>query len=319
MSTDVTDAPAPVTTILFLAANPQGTAALRLDREVREIEAGLRRSQYRSQFVLKQQWAVRPRDVQQALMEVNPQIVHFSGHGEGEPGLTFEDDAGKPKFVDAAALAGLFELFADQVTCVLLNACYSSVQAEAIRQHIPYVIGMNRAIGDRAALEFAVGFYDALGAGRSIEFAYKAGCSAIRMAGSSENQTPELISNPLLNPERKAIPVSVSPPISVPSPVSDEITTKIIATPAETPTLAVAPVSKPALTARQRQRIEQELDSLQQQLNLINQRLDRLRQAFAVETDPAMGFKLEKQIEQTEAERSRIQQQMEELEHKLSS
>ncbi|MCV3215458.1 hypothetical protein OGM63_18390 [Plectonema radiosum NIES-515] len=32
----------------------------------------------------------------------------------------------------------------------------------AIAQHIDYVIGMNQAIGDRAALEFSVGFYDAL-------------------------------------------------------------------------------------------------------------------------------------------------------------
>jgi hypothetical protein len=35
----------------------------------------------------------------------------------------------------------------------------SQVQAEAIAQYIPYVIGMNQAIGDKAAIEFAVGFY----------------------------------------------------------------------------------------------------------------------------------------------------------------
>jgi hypothetical protein len=33
------------------------------------------------------------------------------------------------------------------------------VQAEAIVKHIPYVIGMSKAIGDKAAIEFAVGFY----------------------------------------------------------------------------------------------------------------------------------------------------------------
>lgn len=32
---------------------------------------------------------------------------------------------------------------------------------------------MSQAIGDRAAIEFTVGFYDALGAGRSFEDAYK--------------------------------------------------------------------------------------------------------------------------------------------------
>jgi hypothetical protein len=71
------------------------------------------------------------------------------------------------------------------------------VQAAAISQHIPYVIGMNQAIGDRAAIEFAVGFYDALGAGRSVEFAYELGCSAIGMAGISEQLTPVLRRKPL--------------------------------------------------------------------------------------------------------------------------
>jgi hypothetical protein len=67
---------------------------------------------------------------------------------------------GQAKFVDAEALAGLFKLFADRVQCVILNACYSEVQAEAIARYIPYVIGMSEAIGDRAAIEFSVGFYD---------------------------------------------------------------------------------------------------------------------------------------------------------------
>ena len=33
-------------------------------------------------------------------------------------------------------LAGLFELFAEQVECVLLDACYSEKQADAINQDI---------------------------------------------------------------------------------------------------------------------------------------------------------------------------------------
>jgi len=178
--------------ILILAANPKDTVQLRLDQEVRDIAEGLRRSQRRDQFTLEQQWAVRPRDIQRAMLDINPQIIHFSGHGLGEEGLVFEDEVGKSKLVNGEALAGLFKLFANQVECVVLNGCYSDVQAEAIARHIPYVVGMTQAIGDRAALEFAVGFYDALGAGRDVEFAYEMGCSAIRLAGIAEALTPVL-------------------------------------------------------------------------------------------------------------------------------
>jgi AAA-like domain/CHAT domain len=179
--------------ILILAANPKNSVPLRLDEEVREIDEGLKRAQMRDRFELEQKWAVRPRDVQRAILEFAPQIVHFSGHGVGEGGLALEDELGQAKLVSTGALAGLFELFADQVECVLLNACYSVLQAEAIALHIPYVIGMNQAVGDAAAREFAVGFYDALGAGRSIEFAYKFACNSIRMAGIGEDLTPVLL------------------------------------------------------------------------------------------------------------------------------
>jgi hypothetical protein len=178
--------------ILILSANPKGTTPLRLDEEVREIVAGLERAKYRDQFVLYQKWAVRPRDIQRAILDINPQIVHFSGHGMGDDGLVFEDETSSAKLVDGEALAGLFDLFAEQIECVVLNGCYSEVQASVIAQHINYVIGMKKAIGDRAAIEFAVGFYDALGAGRSVEFAHKFGCAAIQLAGIPEQLTPIL-------------------------------------------------------------------------------------------------------------------------------
>lgn len=186
----------PIKRILVLSANPKNSTQLRLDQEVREIDDALKGAKNRDQFELKQKWAVRPKDMRRSMLEFEPNIVHFSGHGLGAGGLALEDEVGKARMVSAEALAGMFELCADQVECVVLNACYSETQAEAIVQHIPYVIGMNEAVGDTAALEFAIGFYDALGAGRSIERAYKEGCISIRMAGIPEHLTPVLKQGP---------------------------------------------------------------------------------------------------------------------------
>ena len=49
------------------------------------------------------------------------------------------------------------------VECVLLNACYSEVQATAIVQHINYAIGMNQAIRDDAAIIFTKARFRAKG------------------------------------------------------------------------------------------------------------------------------------------------------------
>jgi class 3 adenylate cyclase len=179
-------------TILFLAANPKNTTPVDLQKEAKEVAEGLQRSKKADKFQLEQQCAVTPREMQRAILDYKPEIVHFSGHGAGESGLALEDEAGQIKLVNTKALAALFEAFNEYVECVILNACYSEVQAEAIARHIPYVIGMKQAVGDNAAREFAVGFYDTLAAGESIEFAYKLGCVSISMAGIPEELTPVL-------------------------------------------------------------------------------------------------------------------------------
>ncbi|WP_414565122.1 MULTISPECIES: AAA-like domain-containing protein [unclassified Anabaena] len=205
--------------ILLLAANPIGSKYLRLDEEMREIQEGLKRSKNREQYAIAIAPAVRYRDIHRAILEHEPHIIHFSGHGAGEEGLLFEDESGQVKFVDAEALAGLFQLFSEQVECVVLNACYSQCQAQEIAQHINHVIGMKQAIGDRAAIEFAVGFYDGLGANKGYEFAYKLGCNLIRIAGIAENLTPQLITKretALSNPPHESKIIYIErPPIEV--------------------------------------------------------------------------------------------------------
>ena len=178
--------------ILLLSANATNTSKLRLDEEVREIEAGLERAKRREEFEIISKWAVRADDLRRALLDYEPHIVHFSGHGTGSNGLVLENNSGKMQLVSTQSLARLFKLFKDEIECVVLNACYSEEQAKAIHQHIDYVVGMQKAIGDNAAIEFAVGFYDGLGAGRTIDDAFELGCISIDLEGIPESETPVL-------------------------------------------------------------------------------------------------------------------------------
>ncbi len=186
----------PVKKILILSANPRGTAHLRLDQEVSEIEEGLRRSKLREQFVIHSKWATNLTILRRAMLDYEPHIVHFCGHGE-ENGLIVEDESGNPVIVKPDALSGLFELFSGKIECVFLNACYSAIQVNAISKFVPYVIGMSTGIQDKSAISFAVGFYDALGAGKSIDEAYKFGRNAIQLNNIPEYLAPILKKQPI--------------------------------------------------------------------------------------------------------------------------
>jgi hypothetical protein len=182
--------------ILFIAADPTDATRLRLGEEFREIGEQLRIARSRERFVLEQpQLALRSRDITQALLDMKPHIVHYSGHGTVDGALYFEDKTGKAQLVSPDALGALFQQFTDHVECVVINACYSEMQAKTITTHIKYAVGMKQKITDKAAIAFSVGFYQALGAGRTIEEAFNLGVMQIQFECPNEYQIPTLITS----------------------------------------------------------------------------------------------------------------------------
>ena len=172
-------------TILFLAANPVDTAQLQLDEEYRAIDEDLRKTEFRDAFDLRSAWAVRYGDMQELLLRYKPHIVHFSGHGSSAGEIILKNLDGSQYHVPSDILAALFAILKDRIRCVVLNACYSQSQAEGIAASIDCVVGMQRAVPDKAAIEFAAGFYLGLGYGRSVKTAFDLGCNRIGLAGGA--------------------------------------------------------------------------------------------------------------------------------------
>jgi hypothetical protein len=179
--------------VLFLAANPDGTSPLQLDEEIRQITAKIRAAEYRDALEIIPRFAVRADDLLQALLELKPHIVHFSGHGSSAGELIVVDDSGKPKPISTTALTQLFKTLRDNIRVVLLNACYSSHQAEAIASTIDCTIGMNKAIGDSTVIVFSASFYRAVGFCRSVQEAFDIGKTALLLEGIPEEDTPTLV------------------------------------------------------------------------------------------------------------------------------
>jgi hypothetical protein len=181
-------------TILFVSADPTDAGRLRLGQELREIQEKLRMSNLRDRFTLHQCMSTRPPDISQALLDTRPQFVHFAGHGKQTGELCFEDETGRAKPVPAPALAALFGQFRSSIACVVLNACYSDTQARAIAEHIPWVVGMKASVDDRAAVAFAVGFYQGIGAGKQIDEAFELGRIQVHLQNLPGHDTPMLVS-----------------------------------------------------------------------------------------------------------------------------
>jgi hypothetical protein len=201
--------------ILFLAANPSRSSPLALDQECAAIERELRMAVHRDDFEFRSKWAVTVDEMMRHLGELQPAVIHFSGHGAGtaderssaaardlvipddsagaQRGIYLLDDRGGPQLVTARALTMMIRSAAASARVVVLNACYSDSQADAVRSVVDCVVGMAGAIDDAAARSFAVGFYRALGNRRSVGNAVDQAVATLAAKGMPDEVLPRCL------------------------------------------------------------------------------------------------------------------------------
>jgi tetratricopeptide (TPR) repeat protein len=91
-------------------------------------------------------------------------------------------------------IAELFRLHSKSIKCIILNGCYSEVQAREIVQHIDFVIGINQDLEHTNVISFLNEFYYHLGSGRTIRDSYDAGYNLLQRQGLEDiNLLPTLL------------------------------------------------------------------------------------------------------------------------------
>lgn len=175
--------------ILFLAANPENTERIRFDVEARDIGDILRpldRIKFETRF------AVRQEDMLQAILDLKPVVVQFSGHGMGSSGIVIEGSGGRSSLVGVEVLSEFFKPFSEHIRCVVLNACDSDSHAEAIARHIDFVIGMDASISDDLAIAYSKVFYRFLASKSDVIEAHGAACNALEWGQQNRSEVVKL-------------------------------------------------------------------------------------------------------------------------------
>lgn len=181
--------------VLFFAANPADTEALRTGKEFMVIKKALESGYGETKIKIRPSLATRSKDISRELLRVKPWIVHFAGHGGGpEESFVVEDEDGCARIVPPGGLASLFEIAGKDVECVIINACSTVGLAQALSRHVNYVIAMSQPIYDLDAIEFSRAFYQALAADYSIRSAFDLGVAELEMlSDGAAYQIPEFL------------------------------------------------------------------------------------------------------------------------------
>ena len=178
--------------ILLVSSNPHRN--LSLNEECRTIEQSIQITTHRNSIEVISKLATRIEDFIQALNEIKPHIVHFTGHGNEKGELLFTNDREDYHPIPINALKNLFKTTkGDNIRLVFLDACYSKIQGEAIASEIDYVIGMNTSILETTATTFARAFYNSFSTGRTIKEAFEQAKVMVEIKHPNELNTPELL------------------------------------------------------------------------------------------------------------------------------
>ena len=152
--------------ILFVAANPSNESRVQTDKEHRIIKSEMERGSQREKFeFLAPQFAVTIGDLIRAIND-NPNVIHFSGHGINE-GIIITNENNESQILSLKTMNRLFK-YNKSTKYIILNSCYSAVQAKELSQFGMYVVGNNYAVEDNAAVSFSKGFYNGLGEGKKF-------------------------------------------------------------------------------------------------------------------------------------------------------
>jgi hypothetical protein len=179
--------------ILFLAANPRGTPPLDLARECAEIQREFSHVLAYGALRFEARWAVSIDDAMHHMTELDPTVLHLSSHGRADAAVVLENDRGEPQPVSARALAMMITAAAPRIRALVVSACFSLADAEALREAVDCVIGCDGPIRDEAARVFSVRFYAALAAGRSIGNAVAHGTATLVARGLAGAALPRCV------------------------------------------------------------------------------------------------------------------------------
>jgi formylglycine-generating enzyme required for sulfatase activity len=184
--------PSPIR-IVVLAACPAGFATLDAKQEQNDLRKVLFKQIASSNVVVDVVPLPTVSGLQDHLQGCH--VLHFIGHGDFDQdigALLFEDDAGRPRRVDASEMADLIAAH-PSVRLVVLNSChggrasdvdvFGGVAQSLLRRGVPAVVAMREEVEDDVAVLFSRVFYRALAEGDPVEAAITRARQAIRHAG----------------------------------------------------------------------------------------------------------------------------------------
>lgn len=182
--------------ILYATATPEGE--LRVSQEIRRVKNAVSSALHRDLVDIEHAPDVTADDLLNYLTSFQPHVIHFSGHANQDV-LVFDDgtmEGGDGREIPIDLFMRAVSAPDQRPSLVVLNACESATNLEALLAGVPIAIGMSAPVGDADAITFATRFYRAVADGQSVESALTVARVDMEMNGLLDHDLPTLVTAP---------------------------------------------------------------------------------------------------------------------------
>lgn len=187
--------------ILLASSSPDAASHVKVDQLIREVGNTLRSSKYRDHFDITIRTAATYACLRDVFLDFENECVifQFFGHGaKAQNSLVFQTAVNGHQLMSESALVKFCRLNKSQIQCLILTSCDSFAMADALSQHVKYVITMAGPVKQKSALAFSEGFYAAITRGRTFADAFESGVINIEALGLPGYEIPQLTVNALI-------------------------------------------------------------------------------------------------------------------------
>ena len=177
LALSIAKAAAGIFRVLMVGVSPNDETRIKFEKELNGVKQAIKQAKHRAAIRIDELVGCSVDDLRRQLLEEEYDFIHFFGHGFNS-GITLADAENNAKDVKLDSLRDLISS-AKTVPGVLLNSCDSLKDvSEPLGK---FTIGMNDEVDDEHAVSFAVGFYDAIGAGETVERAITEGTNNVSL------------------------------------------------------------------------------------------------------------------------------------------